>query len=138
MFFNKLISQFLLFLFFLIATANFAFSKGLPIELNQYGDKFTVTNTGECIIYKLKVRSVPPEKEGVANVFSRAVAEYTGLNSFSAVLGKIEEGGKIRFYKSELTNSDGKRLTDAYAIGSLRFEGSTCGECGLSILLEAD
>ncbi|MCI5148539.1 MAG: hypothetical protein D3916_03945, partial [Candidatus Electrothrix sp. MAN1_4] len=60
------------------------------------------------------------------------------FKSFSASLGKIETGEKIRFNKSHLTNSDGKRLTDDYTIGSLRFEGSTCGECGLSVITETD
>ncbi|MCW5211976.1 hypothetical protein VU04_03590 [Desulfobulbus sp. TB] len=129
----------LYFIFFLLlSSVDFAFSGSLPIEFIQDGDKFTVINLGECIIYKLEVRSIPPKKKSIMNHFSRMGAELAGIGSFSASLGNIENGSRIHFYRSDLSNSDGMKLTDNYVLGSLRFEGSTCGECGLRAKFKAN
>lgn len=116
---------------------NPAYCGDLPIELRHIGDRFMVTNTGDCTIYKLHVKSVPPRKEGVGNFFSRLGAEVASIGSFSMRLGKIEKGERIFFYRSELTNSEGQKLTDDFVIGSLIFEGSTCGDCGLTVAFKA-
>jgi hypothetical protein len=38
-----------------VSFATSAFCEDLPIKLRQNGDQFTVINSSECIIYKLKV-----------------------------------------------------------------------------------
>jgi len=115
-----------------------AYCEDLPIQIRDTGNSYNVTNVGECIIYKLHVRSVPPKKEGTGNFLTRLGAEVAGVGSFSKLLGKIEKGGSISFNRSELTNSDGKKLTDDFVIGALKFEGSTCGECGLTVMFKAE
>ncbi|MBM9518919.1 hypothetical protein JWG39_03705 [Desulforhopalus vacuolatus] len=122
------------FLFFTIP----AYCDGLPLELRHSGDRYTVYNRGECTIYKLHVKSVPPKKEGVVNFFSRLGAEVVSIGSFSKTLDNIEKGESLSFNRSELTSSKGEKLITDFVIGSLIFEGSTCGECGLTIEFEAE
>jgi hypothetical protein len=106
----------------------------LPVEMLLDDGRYVVVNTGSCPIYKLYVNTIPPKKEGAVNFLTRLGAAYVNIASFSADLGMIKKGGRISFKLSDLTDSSGKRLDEGHQVGALKFEGSTCGESGLSVM----
>ena len=134
----KITTAYIVLLSIFILVPAYSADNDLSIQLRGTNTQYTVINTSNCYIYKLNVRSVPPKKEGVGNFFSRLGAEVAGIASFSKRLGAIPKGESITFKLSDLTNSDGRKLTSDYIIGSLKFTGSNCGECGLSVLFNAD
>ena len=114
-------------------------SDKLPIELriNESTGVLSIKNSGSCHIYKLEIRTVPPETEGFLNFISMAGAELAGIGSFSKNLGTLEIGLTSKIDKSSMLNNDGKKLSGKYKVGSWHFVGNYCGE-SKSVSFEGD
>ena len=114
----------------MVVTAPIVSASNLPIELRDFNrtNDLRVKNDGNCPIYKLMIRTVPPEQDGVLNFLARAGAEIAGLGAFTKAIERLEVGESIIVSRSSLLNNEGRKLNNDYMVGSWYFEGSYCGE----------
>ncbi|NDV89699.1 hypothetical protein GTH32_00615 [Alteromonas sp. 345S023] len=95
----------------------------LPVTLARDNTRIQITNMGDCPIYKLRVYTAPPADSGFKRLLNSIVAV-----SFEKDIGTLNESSSITLPKSDLINSDGKRLDSSYVIGRWYLRGSYCGE----------
>ena len=95
-----------------------------------------ITNEGSCPIYGLEVRTTPPDREWFSNSVAYLGALLGVSSTFRRKLGTLERGDSTSFAMGDLLNSDGKKLSDDYVIGSWVFTGSYCGKSASVVYTE--
>ena len=88
----------------------------------------TITNSGDCPGYKVRISTLPPSTDGVMNNIGRIVSMVSGSSEYAYTLGTIQNGASRSFHRSELINSSGLKLGDQFQVGKWKVSASYCGE----------